>query len=455
MDRPLRVAFLSEHASPAALLGGVDAGGQNVYVDEVSRNLGRQGIEVDIFTRWESASLPWVQCWAPNIRLITLHVGPAEWLPKDHLWPLMPEFCGAVLDFMLGDRGRYDGLHGDEGGRYDPIHGNGGVRYDLIHGNFWMSGWVALALKRRLHIPVVQIFHALGKTKRREQGEADSSPAGRIAIEETVVRGVDRLIAQCPNERSELIDDYAAEPRKIAVVPSAVNIDRFRPVDRLEARRTLGIGQDERVVVYVGRMLPRKDVRNVLRAAAILIQSTGLPVRVLLVGGETDEPDPVATPEIGELQRLAAHLGIESRVTFAGKRRPDELRLYYGAGDVAVTTPWYEPFGLTPLEAMACGRPVIGSAVGGISYTIQPGVTGYLVPPRDPSALAARLQLLLTKPELGEEMGRAARARVENHFTWPRVAEHTAELYRHILGQEETYVRRQPVLSAAEGARNA
>jgi glycosyltransferase involved in cell wall biosynthesis len=183
------------------------------------------------------------------------------------------------------------------------------------------------------------------------------------------------------------------------------------------------------VVVYVGRMLPRKDVRNLVRAAAILIRRDALPLRLLLVGGETEHPDPRATPEIGVLVELTEKLGIRDRVTFTGKRQPEQLRNYYGAGDVAVTTPWYEPFGLTPLEAMACGRPVVGSAVGGIRFTVDHGVTGLLVPPRDPEALAAALRTLLAKLELRTRMGQAARRRVEREFTWPVVAERTAALY--------------------------
>jgi D-inositol-3-phosphate glycosyltransferase len=413
MNRALRIAFLSEHASPAALLGGEDAGGQNVYVDEVSRQLGRLGHAVDVFTRRDRADAPEVLDWAPGVRIVNLAVGPPRHLPKDDLWPLMPAFRDALLAFMARD----------------------GARYDLLHGNFWMSGWVATELRRRLGIPAVQIFHAMGKTKQRHQGAADTSPSERIAVELQVVREVDRLIAQCPSERDELVDDYGAPAAKVAVIPSAVNVDRFRPVPREEARRRVGLDPhgDELVVAYVGRMLPRKDVRNVVRAVAALRQHPGClpaPVRLLLVGGETPEPDPCATPEIGELQRLAAELGIADLVHATGKRQPDVLRDYYSAGDVIVTTPWYEPFGLTPLEAMACGRPVIGSAVGGITFTIVDGETGYLIPPRDPEALADRLHQLLSRPELRARMGRAARARVEREFTWPTVAERTAALYR-------------------------
>jgi D-inositol-3-phosphate glycosyltransferase len=420
MDRSLHVAFLSEHSSPVALRGSQDAGGQNVYVDEVSRNLARLGWAVDIFTRRDSPDLPEVIDWAPGVRIVNLAAGPPRFLLKDDLWPFMAEFRDAFLRFTVRD----------------------GARYDLLHGNFWMSGAVALDLGRRLGVPVVQIFHAMGKTKRRHQAEADNSPRERVGIELEIIREADRLIAQCPSERSELVDDYGADPAKVVIIPSGVNIETFRPVAREEARQRIGLDPDEPVVAYIGRMLPRKDVRNIVRAVALLKEgtdaqmreATGVP-RLLLVGGETVDPDPVATPEIGELQRLAAALGIADRVHFTGKRQASELRYYYGGGDVVVTTPWYEPFGLTPLEAMACGRPVIGSAVGGITFTIEHGVTGFLVAPRDPAALATRLHQLLGDPILQARMGRAARARVERQFTWSAVAAGTAALYRALLAQ--------------------
>jgi len=302
---------------------------------------------------------------------------------------------------------------------------------------------------------MIQIFHALGKTKQRHQGIADTSPSVRIAIERDIVRTADRLIAQCPNERAELIEDYDAEARKLVVIPAAVDIERFQPMPHRAARHRLGFDPDDFVVVYVGRMLPRKGVRNVVRAFARLVERVGAQpqnlaqevgggtmshgvaqakrLKLLLVGGEVADPTSRITPEIEILRELAKQLGIADQVCFAGKRQPDELRDFYGAGDVMVTTPWYEPFGLTPLEAMACERPVIGSAVGGLTLTIQDQVTGLLVPPRDPEALAAQLYHLLTQPALRVTMGQAARQRVEHEFTWERVALRIVALYQSLM----------------------
>ncbi len=418
MERVTRVALVSEHASPIALLGGTDAGGQNVYVDEISRHLAQQGYMVDIFTRRDTLAMPEVIDWMPGVRVINLTAGPAEHRSKDAIWPYMPEFRDACLDF----------IH-----RYS-------VEYDIIHSNFWMSGWVAMKLRERLNIPMAHLFHALGVTNRRHQGLADTSPQERIAVEAQVAREADYLITPCTNEEAELITYYGARPASIRMIPLGVNTTIFRPIERNRARRYLGLSTQAFTIVYVGRVLPRKDIRNIVLALPELLRLRSddryaPAIRLVVVGGETVDPDPLATPEIGDLQHLAADLGVTAHVQFVGNRRQELLRYYYSAGDVVVTTPWYEPFGLTPLEGMACARPVIGSEVGGIMYSIVDGQTGFLVPPRCPEALAERLYYLLQHPEGRHTMGEAARQRVLHDFTWQRVAEQTANVYEELLVQ--------------------
>lgn len=405
-----RVAMISEHANPLSVLGGVDAGGQNVYIDSVSRELTKLGWQVDVFTRRQDPNEPAVVELGPGARVISLLAGPLAPIPKDEIWRYMPAFRDQTRKFAASQD----------------------LGYNVIHGNFWMSGWAACELGQGLNLPVVQIFHATGVTKLREQGDADTSPTDRIATEREVVHRANWMIAQCPAERSELLADYAASPERIVLIPSAVDTVRFQPEDRSDARRRLGLPLDTPLIVYVGRMQPRKDVRNIVRALALLerdLATAAQPILVL-VGGESAEPDSRLTPEIGVLHDLSAELGVADRVIFAGRRQPDDLRWWYAAADVVVTTPWYEPFGLTPLEAMACARPVIGSDVGGISFTVVNHETGELVPPRDAAALADRLAFLLKNPERARAMGRAGRVRVERDFTWPLVARRTADLYK-------------------------
>ncbi len=386
----MRVAMISEHASPLATLGGEDSGGQNVYVAELAKRLGAMGHKVDVFTRRDDARLPAVVSFTRGVRVVNLRAGPASTLPKDEFLPFMPEFRDGFYRFA-------------EGGAYD-----------LVHANFWMSGWVACETKRDLGLPFAQTFHALGDIKRREQGDKDTSPPERRGIEERILSESDLVLATCPAEAEDLITLYDADPGRLALVPCGVDARKFRPADRDEARRRLDL--DERpTVVYVGRVVPRKGVDTVIEAFALLPER--LDARLVIVGG-----DPGAAAEFARLEALAERLGLEDRVAFAGSRPQGDLRLYFAAADAAVSVPHYEPFGMTPLEAMACGIPVVGSRVGGIKTSVADGETGYLVPPKDPRALARRLLPLLSDAALRDRMGRAARRRVEERYTWEHVA---------------------------------
>lgn len=388
----MRVAMISEHASPLAALGGEDSGGQNVYVAELARHLGAMGHRVDVFTRRDSTHESAVFPFAEGVRVVNLSAGPAKRVPKDELFPFMVEFRDAFYRFA----------------EEEP------AAYDLVHANFWMSGWVACEANRDLGLPYAQTFHALGEIKRREQGANDTSPPERRAVEFRILEEVDRVLATCPAEVEELTDLYDADAARLTLVPCGVDVETFRPVDRKEARRALGL-PDKPTVVYVGRLVPRKGVDTLIEAFALLPRN--LDARLVIVGGE-----PGGSAEATSLSILADGLGTSARVSFAGSRPREDLYRYYGAADAAVSVPHYEPFGMTPLEAMACATPVVGSRVGGIKTSVADGKTGYLVPPRDPQALAERLLRLLSDEASRDRMGWAARRRIEEYYTWERVS---------------------------------
>ena len=390
----MRLAMISEHASPLAALGGEDSGGQNVYVAELARRLATMGHRLDVFTRRDSTLLPTVVPFERGVRVVNLPAGPAESVPKDELFPFIAEFRDAFYQFA----------------REVP------TAYDLVHANFWMSGWVACEAKRDLGLPFAQTFHALGEIKKREQGAADTSPPERQAAEVRILEEADRVLATCPAEVEELLDLYGADPARLTLVPCGVDVRKFRPVDQSKAHKKLGI-PDGPTVVYVGRLVPRKGVDTLIEAFALLPDH--LDARLVIVGGE---PGVEVSPEVDRLSNLAEKLKVREKVTFTGSQPQKELRLYYGAADVAVTVPHYEPFGMTPLEAMACATPVVGSRVGGIKTSVADGETGYLVPPKDPEALAGRLLRLLSDGALRDRMSRAARRRIKEHYTWEHVA---------------------------------
>lgn len=404
---PMRIALISEHASPLATIGSVDAGGQNIYVAHVARGLAEEGHHVDVLTRRDDASLPAVVDMRPGVRVHHIDAGPARFVPKEQLLPHMPEFARSASKLLENS-----------------------IPYDVVHANFFMSGLVGLRLKQAFGVPMVMTFHALGLVRREHQGSADGFPAERIDIERRIVCHADRIVAECPQDRSDLMRLYDAQASRISMVPCGVDLDTFAPAPRAGARRELGVRSDEFVVLQLGRLVPRKGIDNVIRAIGQLNRQ--VPARLLVVGGDSRLPDEQATPEIARLRAVARECGVEDRVTFVGHRQREELRTCYAAADVFVTTPWYEPFGITPLEAMACGKPVIGSAVGGIQYSVVDGVTGFLVPPHDPAALAARLAQLQENPSLAQALGRAGIRRVRSMFTWQRVARELADVFEDV-----------------------
>lgn len=406
-----RIAMISEHASPLAALGGVDSGGQNVYVGQLAKHLATIGYKVDVFTRRDNDCSPEVIKSISGVRIIHIPAGPPRFVRKEDLLPHMDEFADNLSAFMAREQ----------------------RPYSLVHANFWMSGLVAKTLKQGHGLPFVVTFHALGRVRRLHQPEADAFPAERPAIEEQVIADADAILAECPQDKADLIQLYNARASKIAIIPCGFDAAELWPIGKREARDALGLAKEERLVLQLGRMVPRKGVDTVVTAIACLQRRHGVAARLLVVGGESDLPDPSATPEIGRLQRLAASQGICDSVVFTGRCSRRSLRYYYGAADIFVATPWYEPFGITPVEAMACGRPVIGSAVGGIRTTVIDGETGFLVPPRDPDAVADRLFYLYSNPELMERFGQTALERAKRHFTWASVARHAARLYNRVI----------------------
>jgi glycosyltransferase involved in cell wall biosynthesis/phosphoheptose isomerase len=406
-----RVALISEHASPLGLLGGVDSGGQNVYVGQLARHLAGLGYEMDVFTRRDSERLPEIAEWVSGIRIIHVPAGPATYVRKEDLLPVMDEFTGYLLRFCRCQR----------------------ETYDLLHANFWMSGLVAVELKKALAIPFVITFHALGRVRRLHQREADQFPDARFEVEDRIVAEADRILAECPQDEEDLIRLYNADPARITIIPCGFDPAELAPISKPLARFALNILPDERVLLQLGRLVPRKGVDTAVCGFARLVKNHNVTARLLIVGGEADDPDPSTTPEIGRLQAIAAEEGVAELVTFLGRRGRETLKYYYSAADVFVTVPWYEPFGITPVEAMACGTPVVGSNVGGIKYTVRDGETGYLVPPNDPDKLAERLAHLYAHPKLLSVLSRQAVRRANDLFTWGKVTAAVAEVYEEVL----------------------
>lgn len=404
------IAFISDHASPLVDLGGVDTGGQNVYVGQLCRFLANHGYRIDLYTRWENGAQPQVVNWLPGVRVIHIKAGPVEIMAKEELLPHMAEFRENMLAFMRTEK----------------------INYELIHAHFFMSALVAAEIKQCLGIPYTVTFHALGYIRQIHQGSNDRFPPERIAIEKEVALHADKVIAECPQDRDDLMNHYGVASDKITIIPCGFSEQEFEPVDKQKARKKLALQPDEPVLLQLGRMVPRKGVDNVVKAVGKL-KAKGKKVKLLIVGGESDDADPKQNPELARLHSIAEAHGVLDTIHFAGRKGRDELKYYYSAADLFITTPWYEPFGITPLEAMACGTPVVGANVGGIKYSVVDGITGALVPPENPQALADKVNELLADDQKLYQLGQNAIRRVNQHFTWESVAAKVNRLYEDIL----------------------
>lgn len=410
-----RIAMISEHASPLADPGSVDSGGQNIYVAHVARNLAKAGHHVDVFTRRDDEALAEIYDCEDGVRVIHVPAGPPEFVRKEELLGHMKSFTDYLIAFFKEQE----------------------APYDLMHANFWMSGLVAADIKRALGTPFVITFHALGRVRRQHQGDNDEFPDQRFKIEDRIVREADGIIAECPQDERDLVCLYQADPARIRLVPCGFDPHELWPVDKGCARDKIGIAQDEWMVLQLGRLVPRKGVDTAIRGFARFVKENDVPARMVIVGGASVEPDPKLTPEIGRLQKIAAEEQVSDRVLFAGCRGRDDIKYYFSAADVFISTPWYEPFGITPVESMACGTPVIGARVGGIKYTILDGETGFLVPPNDPAAVGRRLAELHKDRKKHARLSQQAIKRVNEIFTWEKVANQLADFYEDVLSRVE------------------
>ncbi|WP_347059071.1 glycosyltransferase [Blastococcus sp. HT6-30] len=400
----MRIDLVSEHASPLAAIGGVDAGGQNVHVAALAAGLARRGHEVTVHTRRDDAALPDRVTTDDGYDVVHVTAGPAEALPKDELLPHMPAFARVLR------------------------HGWAAQAPDVVHAHFWMSGLASVEASASLFtpVPVLQTFHALGSVKRRHQGDADTSPAERVDLERGLCRDVSHVVATCSDEVFEL-RRLGLPSDRVSIVPCGVDTSVFTPRGPVAPR-----GDRKRLLV-LGRIVERKGQDDAVRALR------AVPDAELVVVGGPPAGELAADPEVQRLRAVAADAGVADRLVFTGAVARTDVPAWVRSAEVVLAVPWYEPFGITPLEAMACGRPVVATAVGGLQDTVVDGVTGDLVPARDPERLGEVIAALLADDERRAAYGAAGVRRARARYRWARVVADTETVYRQVL------TRRRPV----------
>ena len=412
----MQIAMLSYHTCPLAVLGGKDTGGMNVYVREMTRQLGLMGIHVDVFTRSQNEHVPHVlHDLGCGNRVVHIRAGPEYPVPKKELVSYLPQFVDGIREFADSK----------------------GITYDLIHSHYWLSGLAAIELKQKWGVPIMHMFHTLGLMKNRvAQRPEEIEGEYRIEGEQEVLRKTDRIVAATTAEYAQLLWLYQADMSKIIVIPPGVDVCRFYPIPSDEAKEFIGIPPCDRMLLFVGRIEPLKGLDVLIEAIGIMHRKEVLkenPFCLSIIGGDPEESTEQASIEMKRIKSLSEQYGLKDLVTFLGARSQDSLPYYYSAAEAVVVPSQYESFGMVALEAMACGTPVVASQIGGLAFLVQDGVTGYTVPVDDPEALASHLTLLLQDTALRDQMGKQA-VKLAQDYAWEKIADKLIPAYENLLG---------------------
>ena len=406
--------------------GTGDAGGMNVYVDQTARRLAARGVEVEIFTRATSSDQPPVAELAPGVLVRHIVAGPFEGLDKQELPGQLCSFAAGVMRAEA---------------RSEPGH------YDVVHSHYWLSGQVGYLAKDRWGVPLVHSAHTLAKVKNAAMADDDEpEPRGRLIGEEQVVAEADRLIANTVTEARELVELYGADPVRIDVVPPGVDTDVFSPGDQAAARAASGIGQDDAVIVFAGRIQPLKGPEVLVKAVQDLVQADpNRRWRIVVVGGESG----TGRRSGHRLDELVARLGVGEWVDFRPPVPATELAQLYRAADVVAVPSYNESFGLVALEAQAAGTPVVAAAVGGLTVAVADGDSGVLVDGHDPQVWARSLAEVVLDPPLRARMAAAAPVHAAR-FSWEVTVDGLLESYERALrGPDPLPVHAATVLRVA------
>ena len=398
----LRIAMFSVHSCPIGELGTKNTGGMSVYIRELARHIGIFGHGVDIYTRLNGSKHNQIIELYDNVRLIHLSAGGNRYVHKLALYYYLSDFFRALQGFKNQQ----------------------GLNYDLVHSHYWLSGRLGSWVQDHWNIPHIVMFHTLGSVK-NSAGLADREPDLRIATEKKLARISQRILAPTDREKENLLKYCQPPAEKIGVVPCGVNLDLFRPMDQAAARRLLGFGEDESIVLYVGRFDPIKGIDRLLEAMAYLKHLKGM--RLVIIGG--DGPD---TPEYQNLRQLSGQFGIQKSVRFVGRVEQSKLPPYYSAADALVVPSYYESFGLVGLESLACGTPVVASRVGAMEDIIENGKTGHVVADLTPRGLANGIEKVISNPAGTLLSADAVRASVLK-YGWPNVAAAVFNEYETVL----------------------
>jgi glycosyltransferase involved in cell wall biosynthesis len=421
--RFVELCFLSPHSDPEALLGEPDAGGQCIYQHQLAQALtavpvtqSEEQISVTTFCR-DTGARPVLSQISGRYTIRRVRSGPREFVPKEVLGPYLPEFAKNAVEVI------------------EQLNSS-----LIFHGHYWDGGATALFCTALLpiEVPLVWTPHSLGSSKRQNfpgtEHESEYQFISRIFWENISLQAATQAIVSSTQEQQQMITEYAVEKEKIRTIPPGVAIEALERVNQSMARSKLGLPLDSRILLSLGRLTPFKGYHHAIEALPVIQQSSTQPVALVIMGGSVDNKyTPGEERYRARLLAQARALSIENSVFFRPALAHSEINLAYSAADIQLIMSEHEPFGLTALEAMACGTPVVATNSGGPRSFITHNVTGSLVDVRNPNRIASYVRTLLTDTYFYTSLQKAAKNFVTEHYSWSSRAKEFAAVYREAL----------------------
>jgi len=385
MEQSLHIAILSLHSCPYIVPGGRYTGGMNIYIRNLAGELGNRGHSVDIYTCSQANCS---QCGkgdlGKNIRL--MHVDNIDYnlITQTTLENNIERITDSIL--------------------------LNAPRYDLIYSHYWFSGLVGARLKGAWQAPHFTMFHTLGLLKNRV-GLGELEPAYRIAGEMSVAQSSDHIIASTSGEKQELVSRYKANAGKIAVIPCGINNGLFRPVDKQYARGITGLGP-QKIILFVGRQDPLKGLDNILEAISLLDHRGDF--QLVVIGDNSLHLDPIQKAQGSQRPSTTSR-----NIIFIGSVPHDDMYLYYNAADFCVIPSYYESFSLVAMESIACGTPVLATAVGEISDLSAVCGSCRIIEDNSPPSLARHMEAMF---DLKDQKSTGS-SNLSDNYSWSSVTD--------------------------------
>ncbi|KPK63715.1 hypothetical protein AMJ83_05815 [candidate division WOR_3 bacterium SM23_42] len=399
--------MLSTHGyfDPVPQLGRTDTGGQVVYVLQLAKALARQGMRVDIYTRWFDPSSKQVAPVPENqdVRVIRIRAGAWQFIPKEDIYGVLPELAKNMIGFIKKN----------------------GLRYEFFHGHYVDAGIVTLEVAKAFDKPSFFTAHSIGAWKREQMGgdpevmEKKYKFKHRVSEELRIFKSVRAQTVTTETQRKKIEELYGFSSDNIVVISPGVDVHTFRPADATGV--VLETGLPKKYIFCLSRIDSNKGHALLLRA----FDHVRKEIRDihLVIGGGSAQPQRTEQEVFDTMKQIVDELGMHECVHIIGYVADELLVPCYQHAELFALPSIFEPFGMTALEAMACGKPVVASRFGGIRNVISSGESGLLIDPSNEKEFADAMIKLLKEPQLAERMGQKGCETIKGHFSWEAIAE--------------------------------